>query len=116
MTDEGVQSIVADIIPGQRCREIGSGFDVRALWGVRRLNMQGARAVLAKLAVPAIAIARHPGIEMLRGKMNPGDEKKPGHQLPTRQCEPYARPSVDSGVNAPSRIDGLHQAHRFVEI
>jgi hypothetical protein len=78
--------------------------------------MQSAGTVLAKFAVPAIAIPRHPGIEMLRGKVNPGDEKKPGDQLPPGQREPYARPSVSSGVNAPCRIDGLHQAHRFVEI
>ena len=77
--------------------------------------MHGAGAVLAKFAVRATAITRL-GIEVLRGKMNPGDEKKPGDQLPTGRRESYARPSVNSGVEAPCGIDGLHQAHRFVKI
>jgi hypothetical protein len=78
--------------------------------------MEGAGAVVAKLAVPAIAIARDPSVEMSRQEVNPRHQKQPGKQLPAAQRHSNPRPSVCSGVNAAGWIDRLHQAHGFFSI
>lgn len=79
-------------------------------------DVQGAGAVLAKFAIPAIAIARNPAVETLRDEVNPRNQKHPRYELPSWQSQPNARPGVGSGIDAPSRIDGLHQAHRFSDV
>jgi hypothetical protein len=78
--------------------------------------VQRARAVFAKVAVPAVTIARYPSVEMLRDKVNSGNQQKPGNELPSGQCKANACPGVRSGINTSGGVDGLHQAHRFVDI
>lgn len=94
-----------------------SDFAAGALSASGRLvKMQSARAVFAKLAVPAIAITRDPGIEMLREKMDAGNEQQPRKKIPTVQRESDAGPGVRTGINASVEIDGLHPTHGFFEI
>jgi hypothetical protein len=79
-------------------------------------EMQSASAVLAELAVPTIAMARDPCIEMLCEKVNPGREKQPGNHIPAGQRHPDTSPGVCARVNPSGWIDSLHQAQRVVEI
>ena len=75
-----------DIIPGRRRGQTDSELIAGVLLrSGALLDVQGAGAVLAKLAIPSIAIARHPCVEMLRDKVNPGHEQKPCDQLPAGQ-------------------------------
>jgi hypothetical protein len=78
--------------------------------------MQGASAVLAESAVPAVAIARDPRIEMLRDEVNAWREKQPGNQIPAGQRHPDTRPGVCAAVNPSGWIDRLHEAHRVLDI
>lgn len=80
------------------------------------LQMYGAGAILASFAIPAITIACDPAVDVLRERVNPGHLKKPGYQLPSRQRQADARPGICAGIHAPAGVDGLHQAHRFIEI
>jgi len=73
--------------------------------------MNGANAVFASFAVPAVTIARDPTIGALREKTNARDEQKPGDQLPTGEREPNPRPGVSTRINAAARIHALHETH-----
>lgn len=73
--------------------------------------MNGAGAVFASAAIPAVAITRDPTIHALREKMNSGYEQKPGEKLPSRQHRANARPGIHTRINAPAAIHGLHETH-----
>lgn len=78
--------------------------------------MQSAGAVGANFAIPAIAIARNPAVEMLRDEVNSGCEKQPGNQVPAGQSHTDACPGFNSGVNVSAEVHGLHKPHGFIEI
>jgi hypothetical protein len=42
------------------------------------VDVQGAGSILAKFAIPTIAIARHPAVETVRDKVNARQEEQPG--------------------------------------
>jgi len=79
-------------------------------------GVQGAGAVLAQIPIPTVAVARDPGVNEARDKMDAGDEKQPGNEIPSGQGEADARPGISTGENAAARIHSLHQAHGFFPV
>lgn len=78
--------------------------------------MQGAGAVLAQIPIPTVAVARDPGVNKARDKMDAWDEKQPGNEIPSRQGEADVRPGISTGENAAARIHSQHQAHGFFPV
>lgn len=78
--------------------------------------MRCARPVIAKRAIPTIAISSDPGIDKSRKLMNSRDQQEPGNQLPARQRESDARPCVRAAINAARSVYCLHEPHRLLSI
>ena len=72
--------------------------------------MHGARAIGARLAIPAVAIPRDPRVDSSGNPANPGHEQNPRHQTPSRKKYANARPGIRAAENTALRIHRLHPA------
>jgi len=79
-------------------------------------GVDGARAVSAQILIPAIAVSRDPSVHKASHKVNAGDKKQPGNEIPSGQCEADACPGIGAGEDATVRVNGLHQAHGFFPV
>jgi hypothetical protein len=79
-------------------------------------GVDGTGAVGAQILIPAIAVARDPSVHKASHKVNAGDKKQPGNEIPSRQGETNARPGIGAGENSAACVNGLHQAHGFFPV
>src|SRR5713101_766131 len=73
-------------------------------------DVNGAGPVSAQLAVPAVTVSCHPGINPAGDEMNSRYQQQPGDDFPSRQRQSRARPGVHPGMHSSRWIDRLHQA------
>src|SRR3989441_4990944 len=79
-------------------------------------DMGGAGAVLTDFSIPAIAIARDPGIEFLRHETNSWKKQDPGQEFPAGKQHRDTSPSVRAAIDSAARVHRLHPTQGRVAV
>src|SRR5712664_620311 len=79
-------------------------------------KMRRASTVGALLLIPAVAVARNPGVEFSRYVSNAGNQKHPSHPAPSGQQQSNASPRIHAAKDAPLRVHRLHPDHGLLAV
>src|SRR3989441_11482284 len=112
-----------DDIPGERQRAFprGRAKEQRLVQGLLSgrcgtRDMGGAGAVLTDFSIPAIAIARDPGIEFPRHETNSWKKQDPGQEFPAGKQHRDTSPSVRAAIDSAARVHRLHPTQGRVAV
>src|SRR5262245_47885558 len=82
--------------------------------GLAQMNPTG--LVVADRAVPAIAIAGDPSVNLGGEPADSRHQHDPREEIPTREKQPDPSPGIGAFIGPAPSIHGYHPAHRFLTI